>query len=466
MTFESKISSHLRIRSQKKEDSTGITTRVFSPQETISKMMPVCNRIGVTRIADITHLDRLYLPNYSITLPGTDDSIWVYGGKGQTKSHAKASAIMEALERYTSLSTNRNKTYVRGSHFELSKSYRKVLHPCEVMEPTEELYDDKNSIMDFVSGYDLINNEEVLVPAALSFSAYSAKPPTVSAFPYSHTNGLASGNVLEEAICHALCEVIERDAVSIADLCSSSIPYTLLKNMFNALLESNRVRNSVTRSIDQRFVDDSTIFQEVDTSEVMAIEPLGKITKRFSECGIPLLIKDITQSDIGIPTFVASCAEWVTCDFGYFAKGYGSHPDSRIALIRAITEVSQTRASNIQGARDDLKKIRYLQEDNIVERKWQFICESDNSISNKRAVMFSKIRTYSNKDLLDDIKLILKRIKKAGLKRAIIVDLTNPQIGVPVVRAIVPGLETFEIQKLFLKQGIQIGNRAKYRFRM
>ena len=42
-----------------------------------------------------------------------------------------------------------------------------------------------------------------------------------------------------------------------------------------------------------------------------------------------------------------------------FAKGYGTHPDARIALICAITEVSQTRAGNIQGARDDLKKITY-----------------------------------------------------------------------------------------------------------
>ena len=37
-------------------------------------------------------------------------------------------------------------------------------------------------------------------------------------------------------------------------------------------------------------------------------------------------------------------------------------------------------------------------------------------------------------------------LQKAGAKRAIIVDLTNPKIGIPVVRAIVPGLETFEVQ--------------------
>ena len=66
-----------------------------------------------------------------------------------------------------------------------------------------------------------------------------------------------------------------------------------------------------------------------------------------------MLIKDITQKDIGIPTFVASNVEWITSDYGYFAIGYGTHPDSKVALIRAITELSQTRAGDIQGSRDD-----------------------------------------------------------------------------------------------------------------
>ena len=57
---------------------------------------------------------------------------------------------------------------------------------------------------------------------------------------------------------------------------------------------------------------------------------------------------------------------------------------------------------------------------------------------NSNTIRFSEIRTYINKDILDDIKLILNGLKNAGLKRAIIVDLTNPNLGIPVVRAIVP----------------------------
>ena len=55
-------------------------------------------------------------------------------------------------------------------------------------------------------------------------------------------------------------------------------------------------------------------------------------------------------------------------------------------------------------------------------------------------------------------------MKKAGLRRAIIVNLTQRNVGVPVVRAIVPGLETFEVARLFTSDQIYIGNRARAQF--
>ena len=69
-----------------------------------------------------------------------------------------------------------------------------------------------------------------------------------------------------------------------------------------------------------------------------------------------------------------------------------------------------------------------------------------------------------NDDILDDIKLILNRLKKSGLKRVIIVDLTNFNLNVPVVRAIVPGMETFEVAKLFMSGESFMGERAKKHF--
>ena len=230
-------------------------------------------------------------------------------------------------------------------------------------------------MIDFIPGFDLLTNETVLIPAEIALYRYSPKDGAFSAFSQFHTNGLASGNVLEEAVCHALCEVIERDAVSIADLCASCIPYTIIGNIINSLKDEHDIGHELTSIlVEDKFVDDPSIFPDVDIGEIVEeFKPIKNIVNRFSDMGIPLYIKDITQKDIGIPTFVASSTEWITDDYGYFARGYGTCPDSRIALIRAITEVSQTRAVNIQGSRDDLKKIEYKAYDEIYKRKWQFM---------------------------------------------------------------------------------------------
>ena len=129
-------------------------------------------------------------------------------------------------------------------------------------------------------------------------------------------------------------------------------------------------------------------------------------------------------------------------------EGHGTHPDRRIALMRAITEVSQSRAANIQGSRDDLRKMKYDPENSDENRSWQFI-------KSKEKKSFSDVYTFTYDDILDDIKLILSSLKAKGLKKAIVVNLTNSKLNIPVIRVIVPGLETFKINKAV------IGQRAK-----
>jgi thioglycine synthase len=461
-------STYIRLNSLKKNASSEgvLSARVRTVNETLEQVTPLCKMIGITRLCDITYLDKLYIPNYSAVLPGTEDLFWVYSGKGPTDSHAKASALMESIERYSALSSNANKNPICGTYTELSKSYNKVLHPDEVVEPAQLNYDVNKSIIDYLPGFDLLNNEEVLVPAELVYSRYSPKPPSTNAFIYSHTNGLASGNVIEEAICQALCEVIERDAVSIADLCASSLPYSILERITDSInqMEDSTCKLRLINGDD--FVDDPSIFSDVNISEITRqFKTVKSLVECFARAGINLLIKNITQKDIGIPTFVASSIEWITSDYGYFAIGYGTHLDSRIAIVRAITELSQTRALNIQGARDDLKKIQYRQNDEIYKRKWQFMPATSANKEQDKEVMFSEIPTHTNDDLVDDIKYILSRLKKAGLRRAIIVDLTHSNLGIPVVRALVPGLETFEVARLYTNSELVMGGRAKSYFK-
>jgi len=422
----------VQLQSRKKWTVNG-TSRIRPAQETLDKAIPISRRIGVTRLADITDMDVLRIPNYSAVLPGTEDYIWVYSGKGPTKEHAMASALMESIERYSSLPSGGQRKFTRSSYAELSKTC-KVLHPDRLVEPVRFEYRD-DMLMDWLAGYDLASGEEVMVPASAALFRYTPPPPAVNPFAYFHTNGLASGNVMEEAICHALCEVIERDAMSLGELRASAIPFHILRIVLHSL---NSAGLQVPSIPVDRFVDDPSVFPDVDIFSI-EFQPAKDLVDKFYRAGISLTIKDIT-SDIGIPTFNASSVEWVTHDYGYLAEGHGTHPDSRIALLRAITEVSQTRAANIQGARDDLRKIKYGEQNTDDRRAWQFMAST-------KKIRFSQVQTFFNEDILDDIKLILSRLKNVGLSQVIIVDLTNPDIGIPVVRAIVPGLETFKITK-------------------
>jgi ribosomal protein S12 methylthiotransferase accessory factor YcaO len=423
----------VQLQSRRKWTVNG-TSRIKPASETLNNVMPVSKKIGVTRLADITDMDILRIPNYSAVLPGTEDYIWVYSGKGPTKRHAMASALMESIERYSSLpSSGWSGKFVRSSYSELSKTH-KVLHPDKIVEPMRFVYR-TDMMMDWLPGHDLISGEEIMVPASLALFRYTPPPPAINPFSYFHTNGLASGNVMEEAVCHALCEVIERDAMSLADLRASAIPFHILRTIIHSL---NASGFSVSTILADRFVDDPSIFPDVDISET-DFEPVKNLIEKFKRAGISLMVKDIT-SDIGIPTFNASSVEWISHDYGYLAEGHGTHPDARIALLRAITEVSQTRAANIQGARDDLRKIKYNDKNTDDRRAWQFM-------GSTKKIKFSEVRTFFNEDILDDINLIISMLKNAELNQVIIVDLTNQDIGIPVVRAIVPGLETFKITK-------------------
>lgn len=439
-----KNTSLLTLKSRKKWASYG-TSRIQPVEKTLDKVYPMITELGISRLADITNMDRLRIPNYSAVLPGTEDYIWVYSGKGPTKNHAKASAIMESIERFSALQRNYTNKLIQGSYEELSKSYN-ILKYDEVIEPLSFSLDPK-MIMDYCMGYDLLNDKDILVPASLVIFRFVPRSPSVNPYAFYHTNGLASGNVMEEAICHALCEVIERDSTSIAELITSAFQFHILKTMENSFIQKGvKVRTIESK----KFIDDNGIFPDVDLNG-MKNEHIQDLIKRFNECQISLNIKNIT-SNLEIPTFIASSVEWINHDYGYLVEGHGTHPDSRIALMRAITEVSQSRAANIQGSRDDLRKMKYDVEDSDDKRSWQFMKSTFD-------VKFSEIKSFYNEDILDDIQLILKIFKEKGLTKSIIVNLTNPKFNIPVVRAIVPGLETFKINKSI------IGNRAKEGFK-
>jgi ribosomal protein S12 methylthiotransferase accessory factor len=118
-------------------------------------------------------------------------------------------------------------------------------------------------------------------------------------------------------------------------------------------------------------------------------------------------------------------------------RGYGAHLDPSIAMIRALTEAAQARLLLIAGSRDD-----YFTRD---QRLNLFA-------GDRRREVFDAIPATASAHDHDseatssfgaDVNTVLERLRAAGLESAVVVDLTDPELQIPVVRVVVPGLEGY-----------------------
>jgi len=123
--------------------------------------------------------------------------------------------------------------------------------------------------------------------------------------------------------------------------------------------------------------------------------------------------------------------------------GMGSHTSAHIAVLRALTEVAQSRLTQIHGAREDTdtadvrKRIGYDRTKRL-NRHW---------FAENETVRFPEMPSFDSDDFLTDIHHVVDRLGAVGLSRVIVVDLTRPEIGIPVVRVIVPGLEMYAMDQ-------------------
>jgi ribosomal protein S12 methylthiotransferase accessory factor len=109
----------------------------------------------------------------------------------------------------------------------------------------------------------------------------------------------------------------------------------------------------------------------------------------------------------------------------------GTHLDPLVAARRSLTEAAQSRVTAIQGAREDLQTGAVAPSDPPAE----WFDRGDDGIA------FDDLPAICNRDIRDDIAEMLARLAAAGLEQAIAVDLSNPAVGFPVLKIVVPGLE-------------------------
>ncbi|MBT2207844.1 YcaO-like family protein [Actinomadura sp. NEAU-AAG7] len=391
-------------------------------------MTPLLRTVGVTRVADITWLDRVGIPVFNAIVPRSHDLLSVYNGKGRTRDDARASAIMEAVERFAAWQPRTPD--VVASCAELEAAGRPVLNPADHNLAPGHAYRPDRPIS-WATGFDLLGDEEVLVPLCLAGYYVDFHEP--QPFSVSTSNGLASGNSLEEAICHALCEVIERDALTLADLVSNRLRHMV----------RDKLGDRVPPGVEER-LEDRHPSVDLDTLPESAAWFAGRIV----DAGLPLVVRDLTSS-LGIATFAAVTHESVAETFSPGHSGYGTHPNAEVALVRALTELAQSRAVDIQGMRED---ITLPQEHN---GEWAEHVSRGGSVDGSvwpwresaRPVRFGDVPDHPSDDVVADIDLMLGRLELDGLYRAVVVDRTPPGFPVHVVRVIVPGLESWAVDQ-------------------
>ncbi|MBU4547229.1 MAG: YcaO-like family protein, partial [Euryarchaeota archaeon] len=189
----------------------GCTHRALKPSQTIKNVEKKLKTAGVTRVTEITHLDRVGIPVYSAIRPTTQEgAVSIYAGKGATTQQAKASAMMESFERYSAeKQATDKKRIVKGSYEDISNS----LNPESLILPHKISL---NENLEWIESQDIFSEDKIMIPANSVFHPYECNN-ALNLFK-SNTNGLASGNVLEEAVFHGITEVIERDAWSIFEV--------------------------------------------------------------------------------------------------------------------------------------------------------------------------------------------------------------------------------------------------------
>ena len=387
------------------------THRIIPPSQTIENNEDKCKTAGITRITEITHLDRIGLPVFSAIRPTSQDgAISIYGGKGISVEHAKASAIMEGFERYSAEKQDENT--VTGTISEISSKGNII--DIETLNLPKDFRKENIDLLNLEWNicHDLISGEDYYVPSNAIYHPYVVEDNSIQSLFKSNTNGLASGNSLEEAILHGMFEVIERDAWSIFELTH--------KNSSQIDLDS----------IDSDVVNDALL--------------------KFSENEINIKLMDLT-ADINVPTIAASADDTLLKDAGLLTLGIGTHLDPEVAILRSLTEVAQSRATQIHGAREDTVRADFARTAGYERMKRinkHYFQEEDEKIS------LSDIENRSTDSITQDINIVLDELKANEIEHVLYYDLTRPELDVDVVRVIIPTMELYSIDQ----------SRAGYRF--
>ena len=334
-------------------------------------------------------------------------------GKGTSDLQARVSGLCEALERYSGVYQG----YEDQCRATLKDLAEAGIHPNDCMQFSDRQYRerdlwnarksqfnyvpvpfDEEAEMDWTPVWSLTRQSFRYLPTAFCYYGYQVPEER---YCIACSNGNAAGNTLEEAILQGFLELVERDSV--------------------ALWWYNRVRRPGV---------DLDSFGEPYLVELQAF--LEKHRRELS-------VLDLT-SDLRIPVF-AAISRRNNHDEEQIMMGFGAHLDPKVALLRAVTEMNQMLAWVLQNNNsldliDDSETLTWLKTATLERHPY---LSPDNKARLRRAADFPN---GGADDLREDVLACQRAVEKLGMEM-LILNQTRPDIELPVVKVIVPGLRHF-----------------------
>jgi bacteriocin biosynthesis cyclodehydratase domain-containing protein len=337
-------------------------------------------------------------------------------GKGVSDAQARASGLCEGLERYSGVFRG-DEPRRRARLHDLGDA---ALHPNECMLFSDRQYRERETWNARKSTYNYVPrpfDPETEVEWTPLWSLTRRQPrylPTAFCYfnyPYTEeepfclgcSNGNAAGNTLEEAILQGFFELVERDSV--------------------ALWWYNRVRRP-----------------GVDLDS-FADPYLDKLRAFLHQRGREMWVLDLT-SDLSVPVFAAVCR----CTSGSEERivlGFGAHLDAHLALLRAVTEMNQMLSSLLHESNaetvpehvTDAETVDWLRTATTANQPYLLAEDAPPRRHQSYA------RSWSD-DVTEDVRACQALVERHGLEM-LVLDQTREEIGLPVVKVVVPGLRHF-----------------------
>lgn len=363
--------------------------------EIIARLLPRLRDLGITRLGDITGLDRLSVPVIQAARP-LSLSNSVAQGKGPTREAAALSAILETaecffaerLDRFDRVSASATSLGLDPARFAFH------LDPdCPPGWAVEELV--------WTEARDLLSGKRQKLPLALVHTAYVHPSAESESWFQASTSGLAVAFNSHDAVLHGLLECIERDA----------------------LARAQRIHGFFQRCrIDPATIADPALAGLLDKMRGAGVL-VGLWSAPPGALDVPVIWCHLLEEDSALGTLLPFPADGSAAGF-----------DPARAAIRAIEEAAQSRLAAISGAREDITRLTYPRYPD-----WDMIAAHRKLLrEGPRPIAFETLHREAGADWLDDL---LARGGKAGLSSILVVDLdTAPFADLSAVKVLVPDL--------------------------